>query len=121
MDSVGLDQNRDKWRTRVSLVMNLRVVYHAGNYMTSCKTVGISRSILLHGVSKLTRFIHNCNKTTQKNMVSLKIRFHFMSVKFYVKIFGIYISIYLYINKKSFNVSFSRLYESHEQAIPGHT
>ena len=50
MDWIGLAQNRDRWRTLVSAVMNLRVPWNAGNFLTSCKPVSFSR--LQHGVSK---------------------------------------------------------------------
>ena len=52
MDWIGLAQNRDRWRTLVSAVMNLRVLRNAGNFLTSCKPVSFSRRTLHHGVSK---------------------------------------------------------------------
>ena len=51
MDWIGLAQNRDRWRTLVSAVMNLRVPWNAGN-LTSCKPVSFSRRTLHLGVSK---------------------------------------------------------------------
>ena len=45
-------QNRDRCRTLVSAVMNLRVPLNAGNFLTSCKPVSFSRRTLHHGVSK---------------------------------------------------------------------
>jgi len=51
MDWVGLVQHRDRWRTLVSAVMNLRVPLNAGNFLTSCKPVSFSRRTLHHGVS----------------------------------------------------------------------
>ena len=44
MDWIRLAQDRDRWRTLVSAVMNLR--------LTSCKPVSFSRRTLHHGVSK---------------------------------------------------------------------
>jgi len=52
MDWIGLAQDRDRWRTLVSEVMNLRVPWSAGNFLTSYKPVCFSRSSLHHGVSK---------------------------------------------------------------------
>ena len=52
MDWIGLAQDRDRWRTLVSGVMNLRVPWNAGNFLTSCKTVSFSRRTLHHAVSK---------------------------------------------------------------------
>jgi len=52
MDWIGLAQDRDRWRTLVSTVMNLRVPWNKGNFLTSCKPVSFSRWTLHHGVSK---------------------------------------------------------------------
>ena len=52
MDWIGLAQDRERWRTVVSAVMNLRVPSNVGNFLTSCKPVSFSRRTLHHGVSK---------------------------------------------------------------------
>ena len=52
MDWIGLAPDRDRWRTLVRAVMNLRVPRNAGNFLTSCKAVSFSRRTLHHGVSK---------------------------------------------------------------------
>jgi len=52
MDWTGLAQDRDRGRTLVSAVMNLRVPWNAANFLTSCKPLSCSRRTLHHGVSK---------------------------------------------------------------------
>ena len=52
MDWIGLAQDRDRWWTLVSAVMNLRVPWNAGNFLTSCKPVSSSIMTLHRGVSK---------------------------------------------------------------------
>ena len=37
-DLIDLVQERDRWRTLVNALMNLRVPKNAGNFVTSCKT-----------------------------------------------------------------------------------
>ena len=52
MEWIGLAQDRERWRTLVSAVMNLRFPCNAGDFLTSCKPVSFSRSTLQHGVIK---------------------------------------------------------------------
>ena len=49
LDWIGLALDRDRWRTLVSAVMNLRVPW---NFLTSWKPVSFSRRTLHHGGSK---------------------------------------------------------------------
>jgi len=52
MDWIGLAQDKDRWRTLVRAVMNLRVLWNAGNFLISCKPVSCSKRTLHHGLSK---------------------------------------------------------------------
>ena len=52
MDWIGLAQDIDRWWTLVSALMNLRVPWNVGDFLTTCKPVSFSRRTLHHGVSK---------------------------------------------------------------------
>jgi hypothetical protein len=55
VDWIGLAQDRDMLRTLVSAVIDLRVPQNAGNFLSSCKPVSVSRRTApwsKYGVSK---------------------------------------------------------------------
>jgi hypothetical protein len=53
VDRIGLAQDRNKWRTLVNAVMNLRVLYDAGKLWKGYTTGAFSSSTQLHRVSRL--------------------------------------------------------------------
>jgi len=53
VDWIGLDQDRNRWRTLVIAVMNLRVPSNAEDFLTNCKQVSCSGETLHYGVSKV--------------------------------------------------------------------
>ena len=83
MDWIGLAQDRERWRKLVSAVMNLRVPWNAGNFLTSCKPVSCSRRILHRGLSMSTK---NCILKLEPwrhlEMVCIKFLLLFISRRF---------------------------------------
>jgi hypothetical protein len=47
MDWIELAQDRDRWQALVNVVINFRGLYNAGTFMTSCKPVVFSMTLLL--------------------------------------------------------------------------
>jgi hypothetical protein len=43
MDWIDLAQDRDRWRSLVKSVIKLRTAYNVGEYLSGCKTGGLSR------------------------------------------------------------------------------
>jgi hypothetical protein len=48
IDWIDLAQNRDQWRALVNTAMNLRFLYNAGKFLSSCTIDSFSRRAQLH-------------------------------------------------------------------------
>jgi hypothetical protein len=48
IDWIDLAQYRDNWRNLVNTIMNLRVPYNPGKFLSSCRIGGSSRRAELH-------------------------------------------------------------------------
>jgi hypothetical protein len=52
---IDLAQDRDQWNVRVNTVMNLRVAWNAGKFLSSCATGGFSRRPQFQEVSSFIK------------------------------------------------------------------
>jgi hypothetical protein len=50
MDWIILAQVKDKWTALLNTIMNLRVPYYSGKFLSSCTTDSLSRRAQLHKV-----------------------------------------------------------------------
>jgi len=60
----------------VSAVMNLRVPWNAGSFLTSCRTVSFSRRTLHHGVSKYYTFLRLRDFYDVKKLCTCRFNFY---------------------------------------------
>jgi hypothetical protein len=58
VDWIQLARDKDRWRALVNTMMNLRLPYKAGNFLSSWATIRLSRRTLLHGVGSLSLYTY---------------------------------------------------------------
>jgi hypothetical protein len=59
---MALAQSRDKWRALLNNAMKLRALQTAGNFLSSCVTIGFLDKKLFHGISLNTIFKNDGRK-----------------------------------------------------------
>jgi hypothetical protein len=69
MDLIDLAQVRGQWKALVNTVMNLRVPYNAGKFLSSCTSGSFSRRAQLHESVRrsnemISQFVSRCNFLT---------------------------------------------------------
>ena len=51
LDSIGVAQDKGKWRALVNTAKNIQVTQNANDILTCCGTVTFSRRALIHAIS----------------------------------------------------------------------
>jgi hypothetical protein len=59
MDRIEMAQDRERWWALVTALINFRIPYIVGNFLTSINRVSFSRRTLSHGVNYRVNYIRN--------------------------------------------------------------